>query len=79
VFKYKTPLANLEILYGETSKVVEPLYESSDQNCLPSMSVAMSLTGASNYVAYDPAATDALDYISAVADRSLTLASAIAG
>jgi hypothetical protein len=43
------------------------------------MAIATSESGASNYVAHDPTADNANDYIAAIADRSLTLASSVAG
>jgi hypothetical protein len=76
-FRHKTAQADLEVIFGESGKLVEPAFEVSDSACLPTMTVTTSVTGASNYDT--PEVTETEDYIASVADRSLTLASSVAG
>lgn len=79
IFKYKGDVDNIDVVFGADSKVITPIFELNNQNCQPTMAIATSESGASNYVAHDPTADNANDYIAAIADRSLTLASSVAG
>jgi hypothetical protein len=78
-FKHKTDVAAIEVVFGADGKVVQPAFELNNDACQPTMTIATSESGASNYVAHDPAADNANDYIASIADRSLTLASSVVG